>query len=99
MARSSTPLIVAFCPNSPSSMANPEVCTLFSAIEQQIIAALDPIPNLYVVRPDEFRKYPADPMHDAERDQLGHIPYTSLFYAAPRNGFGSQDSCAYELAL
>jgi FkbH-like protein len=82
MARSSTPLIIALCPNAPSSLVNPEACELFKEIEQQIIAALDHIPNLYLISPNEFRKYPADLAYDSQRDQLGHIPYTSLFYAA-----------------
>ena len=82
MARLSTPLIVAFCPNAPSAFTNPEACKLFTEIEQQIIAALDQIPNLYLISADDFRKYPVDLAYDSERDRLGHIPYTPLFYAA-----------------
>jgi FkbH-like protein len=82
VARSSTPLIVALCPNAPSSMAHPVTGELLNEIEQQIIAALDQLPNPYLVGPDEFRKYPVDIAYDPQRDQRGHIPYTSLFYAA-----------------
>ena len=82
VARSSVPLIVVLCPNAPSSLVNPEACKLFGEIEQQLIVALDQISNLYLVRPHEFRKYPAKQAYDPQRDQLGHIPYTSLFYAA-----------------
>ena len=81
-ARSSTPLILAFCPNTPAALAGLETSELFAEIEQQIIAALNCIPNLYLVGPDDFRKHPVDVIHDPERDQVGHIPYTSLFYAA-----------------
>ena len=80
--RLSTPLILAFCPNTPAVLAGREESELFAEIEQQIVVALNCIPNLYLVGPDDFRKYPVDVMHDPERDQVGHIPYTPLFYAA-----------------
>ena len=82
VARSSTPLIVALCPNSPSVLAGLETCKLFARIEQIITSSLDHVPNLHLICADEFSKYPVGPAHDLERDQLGHIPYTSLFYTA-----------------
>ncbi len=82
IARSTTPLFVALCPNAPSALTDPYACTLFAEVEQRIVAALDQVPNLYLVGPDEFSTYPVDMTYDPQRDQLGHIPYTSLFYAA-----------------
>src|SRR5271165_4754378 len=82
LARSQTPLIVTICPSSPLVMADPESHKLFTGIEEQIIAALDQIPNLDLIRPDDFRNYPVDLAYDLQRDRLGHIPYTPLFYTA-----------------
>ena len=82
MARSSTPLIVVLCPNAPSVLAESKSAKLFAHIEQQIVAALDQVSNLHLIYTDEFGKYPVDNAYDRERDQLGHIPYTPLFYAA-----------------
>src|ERR1035438_9903031 len=82
VARSSTPLIVAFCPNSPVELTDPALRKVYAGIENQIAAALDQIPNLCLIRPDDFRNYPVDNGYDPQRDQLGHIPYTPLLYAA-----------------
>ena len=82
MARSSTPLIVAFCPGSPVALTDPASRKVFARIEEEIVAALDEIPDVYLVRPDDFRKYPVDDVYDLQRDQLGHIPYTPIFYTA-----------------
>ena len=82
MERSSTPLIVAFCPDSPVVLADPEIRKVCAEIEEQIATALDQIPNLCLIRPDAFCKYPVGDAHDLERDQLGHIPYTQLFFTA-----------------
>ena len=55
---------------------------VYAEIEEQIAAALDQIPNLYLIRSDDFRNYPVGDAYDLQRDQLGHIPYTPLFYTA-----------------
>jgi FkbH-like protein len=80
MVRSSTPLMVTLCPNSPVVLADPEMRKVYAEIEEQIAAALDQIPNLCLIRPDDFRNYPVDDAYDLQRDQLGHIPYTRLLY-------------------
>ena len=81
MARSSTPLIVAFCPNSPVALIGPASRKAYARIEDEVATALDGIPDLYLVRPEDFRNYPVDDIYDLQRDQLGHIPYTPIFYA------------------
>ena len=82
MARSSTPLIVALCPGSPVALTDPSSRKISARIEEEIATALDEVPDLYLVRPDDFRNYPVDDFYDLQRDQLGHIPYTPIFYAA-----------------
>ena len=81
-ARSSTPLIVAFCPNGPSTRADAKVCEVFALIEERIVVALAAIPNVYLITQDAYLKYPVDRAYDQERDEIGHIPYTPQFYAA-----------------
>ena len=99
MARSSTPLIVAFCPNAPSALLNPEACKLFAEIEQQIIAALDQIPNLYLVDPRRISQISG---RSSLRPATGPTRSYPLYVALLRrlgNDSGSEDSCSYESAL
>ena len=43
---------------------------------------LEPVPGLCLLRPADFDLYPVADYYDPRRDQLGHIPYTPLFFAA-----------------
>jgi FkbH-like protein len=82
MAQSKTPLILGFCPDSPAVLAEQDSSNLFTRIRDQITAALHGIPGLCLIGPDDFARYPVDEYYDPQRDQLGHIPYTPLFYTA-----------------
>ena len=81
-ARSSTPFILGLCPASPAMTADQEASTLFAQVEERIITTLSAIPGVCLIRPDDFALYPVAHYYDPQRDQLGHIPYTPLFYAA-----------------
>jgi len=81
-ARSSTPLILGLCPASPATTADQETRILFAQVEKRIIAALSGVSGVCLIRPDDFDLYPVSVCYDPQRDQLGHIPYTPLFYAA-----------------
>ena len=70
------------CVPVPSEIAGSEAMAIVSEIEQQIVVSLEQFPNVHLIHSGEFQKYPAEPIHDAARDYLGHIPYTPLFYAA-----------------
>jgi FkbH-like protein len=82
MARSKTPLIVGFCPDSPAALAEPDTRDLLARIREQIAAALQGVPGLCLIGPDDLNPYPVEVYYDPQRDRLGHIPYTPLFYAA-----------------
>jgi len=82
VARSSTPLILVLCPASPAPATDQEDRTLFRQAEERISASLSGMSGVYLVSPEDFDLYPVDVYHDPLRDQLGHIPYTPLFYAA-----------------
>jgi len=81
LARWSTPLILAICPNSGAALAHRDSRNLLTQIEEQVAAALAGIPSLSMIRPGDFRDLSVDSYDDRERDQLGHIPYTPLFFA------------------
>jgi FkbH-like protein len=80
MVRFPVPLVVVFCPNSPAVLADLAVRTAYEEIEEQITSSLHQIPNLHLIRSSDFLKYPVDQAYDLERDRLGHIPYTPLFF-------------------
>ena len=80
MARSPVPLVVVFCPSSPVVLADSTVRTAYEGIEERIASSQHQIPNLHLIRSSDFLKYPIDKAYDLERDQLGHIPYTPLFF-------------------
>ena len=82
LARSSTPLILGFCPVSARVAANPVVRDEIARVEDQITSALAGTSGLYLIGRSDFRAYPIAAYDDRERDQLGHIPYTALFFAA-----------------
>jgi FkbH-like protein len=82
LVRSSTPLVLAFCPVSARTAGNPMVHDEITRIEDQIKSALVGTAGLYFVERGELGIYPIPLYDDPERDQLGHIPYTPFFFAA-----------------
>jgi FkbH-like protein len=81
-ARTTAPLIVGLCPDSPAARGNAEVTRIATRIEQRITTELESVPNLYLLRDNDFDLYPVADYHDPGRDDLGHIPYTPLFFTA-----------------
>jgi FkbH-like protein len=82
LARSSTPLVLALCPLSARTAGNPLARDEITRIEDQIRAALVGTAGLYLVERGDFGTCPVTSYDDPQRDQLGHIPYTPLFFAA-----------------
>jgi FkbH-like protein len=81
-ARSPTPLIVGLCPNSAEIASDQMAQHEVARVEDQITSTLGEIPGLYLIARDDFRAFPVIFYDDPERDRLGHIPYTPLFFAA-----------------
>ncbi len=81
-ARFGAPLIVALCPDSPAARADREVRGLLENAASRVVEGLAGEPGVSVIGPDDFGLYPVDDYHDPRRDRLGHIPYTSAFFAA-----------------
>jgi FkbH-like protein len=80
--RSAMPLIVALCPDSPATLANPDIHPMLARLKERMTTTLEDLAGLCLIRPDDFCLYPVDVYHDPQRDRLGHVPYTPLFYAA-----------------
>ncbi len=82
VARSSTPFVVALCPNSLGTLTDREIGPIFAAAANRIAAELDSIAGVCLIRSADFDQYPVADFFDARREQLGHIPYTPTFFAA-----------------
>ena len=80
-ARSATPYLLALCPASPITLADPSRRSLLQTIEDHITTALAATAGVTLIGPLDFALYQVYDYHDPQRDALGHIPYTSLFFA------------------
>ena len=76
--KTTTPLIVGFCPDSPAANLDQQAQALFARIESELAA----IAGLCLLKRSDFAQYSVDDYYDPRRDQLGHIPYTPTFFAA-----------------
>ena len=74
-SRTEAPLIVAICPTRRS----PDECQRASALLREATAVLGSVHWLLPEEVEEF--YPVAEVHDPHGDELGHVPYTPLFFA------------------
>ena len=82
-ARTATPTLVYLCPSSPSATAALEVQAFAHRMETLILSELAGISGLYIVPSQELiASYPVATYYNPEGDELGHIPYVPLFFAA-----------------
>lgn len=81
--RSATPYIVCFCPPSPSAAANAELCASFNEMEVKASIELEGTNSIHLLTSREIDNlYPVALYFDPLGNELGHIPYTPLFFAA-----------------
>jgi FkbH-like protein len=74
------PLILVICP--PSSHLESEQINFLRRIEALMTAQLKPLNRLHVITSSKVAAiYPVADYYDANRDELGHIPYTETYYA------------------
>jgi FkbH-like protein len=75
-ARGGAPILVCFCPPPPSVTGDP-------ALEPALAGTLEQISGVYVSRTAELSiLYPVADYDDPAGDDLGHIPYTPVFFTA-----------------
>ena len=73
------PHLIIICPPLPNSLTD-EYCT---QLEETIRSGMAGLSNVYLVTPDEVADlYPVENIYDLEGDKLGHLPYTSEYFAA-----------------
>jgi FkbH-like protein len=76
-ANFSAPLILAIGPPSPEHAAELE------APLRILREAVADLPALHLITPSEvLALYPVDEVHDRHSNELGHVPYTPLFFVA-----------------
>ncbi len=80
--RSSTPYLLCLCPDSPTAQADTQWQANCQRWQDTLTNELGGLSSLYWIRPEELAQYPVHDYYDAQRDQLGHIPFTPLFYTA-----------------
>ncbi len=82
VTNSSTPHILCLCPNSPADLAAPGWTQFCQRLEAQMTTQLARINGLYLVTSKDFALYRVEDYYDPQRDKLGHIPFTPLFFTA-----------------
>ena len=81
-ARSEVPLVVVLCPASRSERATLDLSQQLQRTYAELERALGEASGISVVPQRDFEPYPVADRDDPRRDRLGHIPYTSEFFAA-----------------
>jgi len=81
--RTSAPYIVCICPASLASVADEERGVFFERMEEKMANELEGISGVYLVKSAEINAtYPVLSYDDPHGDELGHIPYTPIFFTA-----------------
>ena len=80
--QSATQTFLCICP-AEEKYCSPEWSSSLSKVEQQISSAVVTLSGVHVIKSAEIlERYPVDNYSDAYADQVGHVPYTSDFFAA-----------------
>ena len=81
--RSSATQLVFLCPDPPSLMSDDAWRERRGAVESRFRSELERVPGVHVGRAEELSvAYPVSDFHDAYRDEIGHVPFTPLYFAA-----------------
>ncbi len=81
--RSQTPHLILLCPAAPSTLADPRRALLQQRLELRIRDELEATPGFLTVLSEELAAlYPVADYYDSHGEEMAHIPYTSLLFAA-----------------
>lgn len=80
--RTSTPYVVCLCPDSPTAQANDVWADRSQQWQSKLVTELSSFSSIYLVRPEDLQVYAVEAYYDPERDKLGHIPFTPLFFTS-----------------
>jgi amino acid adenylation domain-containing protein/FkbH-like protein len=85
--RDSAPLLICLCPPRPSATADSSYSEHLLIVQRGLEAELSSLPNVYVLSAEELgRWYPVADYYDLASEEMGHVPYTSLFFTALGTG-------------
>ncbi len=77
------PSILTICPPSPAVGNDAMKASFLRQMEEEIKHAAEAIGNVSYLSAAEIHAiYSVDDFYDAERDRLGHIPYTDAYFSA-----------------
>ncbi len=83
MKNSSLPMIVGICPRRPDTENDSQLNEFLEKGERELLSVVGKIPNVYTIDSSSIlNRYPVAEYFDPHSFQLGHIPYTSEFYAS-----------------
>lgn len=82
VAQTATPYIVCLCPDSPTAQANLAWVNRTQQWHNQLVTALGQMSGVYFLQWQDLQAYPVEDFYDSQRDKLGHIPYTPMFFTA-----------------
>jgi FkbH-like protein len=78
-----SPILICICPASPLFLADPERAAFQGRMEARVAAAAAPLQSVHLAGSQEAAElYPVAEAHDPHADELGHVPYTPLYFAA-----------------
>lgn len=82
-AQHATAYLVCLCPSSRAAAAHPANPELLQELEGELVQALDKITGVYLATAEELtRCYPVNEVYNPQEDELGHVPYTPVYFAA-----------------
>ena len=80
---SSTPFLVCVCPSSPSFVRDPRRAEFLGRMEESLRTGLEHGGAVYLLTSTELERwYHVAEFYDAASDELGHVPYTPVFFTA-----------------
>jgi len=79
---SSSTLLVAVCPPSPTALESAESAATLRSLRETLTSGVLGLPNVTVLQEAVLADDDAAAVHDAGGDRLGHLPYTPLYFAA-----------------
>ncbi|HWQ93090.1 MAG TPA: amino acid adenylation domain-containing protein, partial [Clostridia bacterium] len=81
--RHPVPWLVVFCPGSLLVSGEPQHAELLEFTEQRVASELESVAGVQVVASRQLLdRYPVAEIEDASAEELGHVPFTPVFYTA-----------------
>ena len=81
--RSAVPHLVCLCPGSTAALADSNRSAFFKQTEELMASELHGVTGVHLVTTSELAAaYPVSRYYDPHGDELGHVPFTPLFFAA-----------------